>query len=78
MPCTEGSVTAVSDVDNSRFQLVEMCGNNTFFQNVWHPVCDSDWTQQDASVVCRELGYTSLGMSYIGILLANNIIFKLL
>ena len=68
MPCTEGSVTAVSDVDNSRFQLVEMCGNHTFFKNAWHPVCDSDWTQQDASVVCRELGYTSLGMSYIGIL----------
>ena len=35
-----------------------------FFQNVWHPVCDSDWTQQDASVVCRELGYTFLGMSH--------------
>ena len=62
MPCTEGSVTAVSDVDNSRFQLVEMCGNHPFFPNAWHPVCDTDWTQQDASVVCRELGYTSLGM----------------
>ena len=31
MPCTEGSVTAVSDVDNNRFQLVEMCGNHLFF-----------------------------------------------
>ena len=51
-----GSVTVVSDVYNSSLQLVEMCS-----ERVWSPVCDN-WTLQDATVICRELGYTSLGM----------------
>ena len=41
----------VSDVDNSNFQLVEMCTS----KGVWSPVCDTNWTLQDAAVVCREL-----------------------
>ena len=51
--CTEGRVAVVSDADNSSLQLVEMCQS----QRVWSPLCDSDWTQQDVAVVCRELGY---------------------
>ena len=50
--CPEGSVTVVSDVKNSSLQLVEMCSS----EGVWSPVCDSNWTLQDATVVCRELG----------------------
>ena len=41
----------VSDTHNSSLQLVEMCS-----EGVWSPVCDNNWTLQDASVVCRELG----------------------
>ena len=52
--CTEGSVTVVSDANNSSLQLVEMCSS----EGVWSPVCDHDWTAEDATVVCRELGYT--------------------
>ena len=55
--CIEGSVTVVSDVNNSSLQLVEMCSS----EGVWSPVCDNNWTIQDATVVCRELGYTSPG-----------------
>ena len=54
--CTEGSVT--SDSSNSSLQLVEMCSN----EGVWSPVCDHNWTLEDATVVCRELGYRELGM----------------
>ena len=50
--CPEGSVTVVSDVNNSSLQLVEMCSS----EGAWSPVCDKDWTLQDATVVCRELG----------------------
>ena len=50
--CTEGSVRVVSDVNNSSLQLVEMCSS----EGVWSPVCDTSWTIQDATVVCRELG----------------------
>ena len=42
----------VSDVKNSSLQLVEMCSS----EGVWSPVCDNNWTLQDATVVCRELG----------------------
>ena len=45
----------VSDVNNGSLQLVEMCNS----KGVWSPVCDINWTLQDATVVCRELGYTS-------------------
>ena len=47
----------VSDADNSSLQLVEMCSS----EGMWSPVCDSDWTLQDATVVCRQLGYPFLG-----------------
>ena len=56
--CTEGSVSVVSDDFNSSLQLVEMCSS----EGVWSPVCDIEWTVQDATVVCRELGYSQLGM----------------
>ena len=51
--CSEGNVTVVSDVNNSSLQLVEMCSS----EGVWSPVCDNNWTLQDATVVCRELDY---------------------
>ena len=41
----------VSDVNNSSLQLVEVCSS----EGVWSPVCDNNWTLQDATVVCREL-----------------------
>ena len=55
--CAEGSVTVVSDAKNSSLQLVEMCSS----EGVWSSLCDYDWTADDATVVCRELGYPSLG-----------------
>ena len=48
----------VSDANNSSLQLVEMCSS----EGVWSPVCDYDWTAEDAIGVCRELGYLSLGI----------------
>ena len=41
----------VSDVNNSSLQLVEMCSS----EGVWSPVCDNNWTLQDATVVCSQL-----------------------
>ena len=56
-------MTVVSDVNNSSLQLVEMCRGS----GGWSPVCDSNWTLQDATVVCRELdnqGLLNKGLIY--------------
>ena len=37
---------------------VEICLNG-----LWVPVCDDKWTNRDAEVVCRQLGYNGCEFS---------------
>ena len=53
--CTYGDVRLVGGSVPSEGR-VEICINRT-----WGTICGTSWRRQDAAVVCRQLGYSSLG-----------------
>lgn len=58
--CKEGEIRLVNgppSVNSSG--RVEICRNE-----VWGTVCDNGWSQMDANVVCRQLGYSRYSKLY--------------
>ena len=53
--CTDGEVRLEGSVSPLEGR-VEMC-----YDGVWGTVCNSFWNRADATVVCRQLGYSSSG-----------------
>ncbi len=53
--CDEGDVRLVNASSLSEGRL-EVCSNST-----WHPVCDEFWSTEDSTVVCRQLGLSTIG-----------------
>ena len=54
--CTTGDVRLAGTGTSSMQGRVELCNNNQ-----WGTVCDDSWGAPDATVVCRQLGYSRSG-----------------
>ena len=59
-PCIEGDVRLVAAAGYDRFEdfvsgEVQVCLEGTFGS-----VCDTSWDNQDASVVCQQLGFSPI------------------
>ena len=52
--CDDGAIR-LSD-GNSLYGRIEVCVNTT-----WGTVCDSNWTDNEASVICNQLGHSQYG-----------------
>lgn len=63
-PCIDGDVQLVGDHRYDHFGRVEVCVNGD-----WGKVCNDSWTNHDASVVCRDLGFSPYGNKSLRILL---------
>ena len=57
--CAHGDIRLIG-TSNHLAGYVEVC-----IDGVWGTVCDSYWGRSDAKVVCRQLGYSSSGKSFL-------------
>lgn len=65
MGCSFGDIRLVSGTTYSEGR-VELCDN----QNQWGTVCDDRWDNNDASVACRQAGFSLHGQLMMSLLLS--------
>ena len=55
IPCTNGTLRLVNGSSTNEGRL-EICINGC-----WGTICDDSWTNANAQVACRQLGYSTTG-----------------
>lgn len=55
LDCSDGEIHLVNGTSGNEGRL-EICLNRS-----WGTICDDGWTNNDAEVVCRQLGYSTTG-----------------
>ena len=53
--CTDGEVRLVDGLNDMEGR-VEIC-----FSRIWGTICDNEWDEADAIVVCKQLGHQLRG-----------------
>ena len=56
--CNEEDVRLIDAYSNGEGGRVEVC-----MGGYWGTVCDDGWVSNDATIVCRLLGYNDIGMA---------------
>ena len=67
VPCVENSTRQFSHTTSSRSMVVEICRNGHYTT-----ICGQNWGNEEASVVCGELGFSPAGASFSTLICVNS------
>ena len=61
LDCSDGEIRIIPPVSNHKLiGRVEICVNGS-----WGTICNDFFDDNDAKVICKQLGYSSLGNEYV-------------